>query len=64
MDINIAKIPNVVATCIVLHNYCEMHGDECRPEWMQTDNQRVNEISLNLQQSVCTDTQRKTGSEI
>ena len=37
MDINIANIPNVVATCVALHNYCEMHGDECQPEWVHTE---------------------------
>ena len=36
-DINIANIPNVVATCVALHNYCEMHGDECQPEWVHTE---------------------------
>ena len=38
MDIAIANVPNVVAACVVLHNYCEMHGDECQPEWIYTDN--------------------------
>ena len=37
MDMNIANIPNVVATCVALHNYCEMHGDECQPEWVHTE---------------------------
>ena len=58
MDIAIANVPNVVATCVVLHNYCEMHGDECQPAWIYRDS----EISLiqhqhqNTSTSACRDT--------
>ena len=34
MDTSIANVPNVVATCVVLHNFCELHGDYCQPDWV------------------------------
>jgi hypothetical protein len=64
MDVNIANIPNVVATCVALHNYCEMHGDECQPEWIYRDSQRDNEISSFQQQTTSTYIYRGTGSAI
>ena len=27
-------IINVVASCVVLHNFCELHGDPCDPQWV------------------------------
>lgn len=36
MDVNIANVPNIVAACVVLHNFCELHGDYCHPEWLST----------------------------
>lgn len=37
MDIKVANVPTVVATCVALHNFCEMHGDQCQPEWIYQD---------------------------
>ena len=25
---------NVVASCVVLHNICELQGDVCQPDWI------------------------------
>ena len=27
IDVSVEDVPNVIATCCVLHNICEMHGD-------------------------------------
>ena len=27
LDVSVEDVPNVIATCCVLHNICEMHGD-------------------------------------
>lgn len=34
IDANVYNVPNIVATCVVLHNICELHGDSCEDEWM------------------------------
>lgn len=41
MDFELKNVSAVVATCVVLHNMCEMYGDSCRDEW-------VNESSSNV----------------
>lgn len=28
MDINIAQLPTVIYACFILHNYCELNGEE------------------------------------
>ena len=33
MDFQIKNIPNVVATCVILHNIYEMYGDHFQSEW-------------------------------
>ena len=34
-DMSIGNVPNVVAACCVLHNICEIRGDEFNGEWLQ-----------------------------
>ena len=34
VDSHLCNVPNVVASCIVLHNFCEILGDNCLPEWV------------------------------
>ena len=29
IDTKIHNVHNLVAACVVLYNYCELHGDEC-----------------------------------
>ena len=36
------KCPNVVATCVVLHNVCEQYGDVYLEEWTEIDSNRDN----------------------
>lgn len=33
MDFKLENIPEVVATCLVLHNVCKTFGDNIREEW-------------------------------
>ena len=33
MDFKLENVPAVVATCVVLHNMCEMYGDNFCDEW-------------------------------
>lgn len=37
LDIHISNVPNVVASCITLHNICEKYGDYCHPDWITQD---------------------------
>ena len=34
IDSNLANVPNMIGSCIVLHNICETCGDQCSEEWM------------------------------
>ena len=34
---NIDNIINVVASCIVAHNICEIYGDSCDNDWVNHD---------------------------
>ena len=34
IDTSVYNVPNIVSTCVVLHNICELHGDSCEDEWM------------------------------
>ena len=31
---HICNVPNVVLACCILHNICEIHGDEFNEEWL------------------------------
>ena len=33
MDFMLENVPNIVATCVILHNICEMFGDHFQSEW-------------------------------
>ena len=34
LDMKVDNATNVVASCVVLHNICELYGDNCRDEWV------------------------------
>ena len=34
MDCHLSNVPNIVASCVVLHNMCKMFGDHCDNEWI------------------------------
>ena len=37
MDCHLTNVPNVVASCVALHNMCEMFGDHCDNEWIHPE---------------------------
>ena len=34
MDTHVCNVPNIVASCVVLHNLCESYGDYCHQDWI------------------------------
>ena len=36
LDHQLDHVTNVIAACVVLHNICELLGDECQEEWIDT----------------------------
>ena len=34
IDSNLSKVPNMVSSCVVLHNICEQYGDNCSQDWV------------------------------
>ena len=41
MDYHTENVPDVVAACVVLHNVCEMFGDECQSEWINQPSEEL-----------------------
>ena len=37
MDCHLTNVPNVVASCVALHNMCKMFGDHCDNEWIHPE---------------------------
>ena len=35
-DMDIAHVPQVIATCCILHNICEIHGDTFVDTWLDS----------------------------
>ena len=33
LDFKLENVPYIVSACMVLHNMCEMYGDNCLTEW-------------------------------
>ena len=52
MDFKLENIPTIVATCVVLHNMCEMFGDSFCDEW-SSDNLSQSPYSSSSQSSTC-----------
>ena len=49
LDVDISNVPEVVAACCVLHNVCEVHGEEFCEEWLQgTENARSESASATI----------------
>ena len=36
LDYQLDHDRNIIAACVVLHNICELMGDECQEEWIDT----------------------------
>ena len=55
------NVPNVVSTCIILHNICEMFGDHFQSEWeLHEQQQQQSETPTDLPQA----SQNQTASGI
>ena len=50
MDFMLENVPNIVATCVILHNICEMFGDHFQSEWELHEEQQ-SETSTDLPQA-------------
>ena len=37
LDFKLSNVPKVVASCVILHNICELYGDMCLDEWLESD---------------------------
>ena len=37
LNFKLKIVPHVVSSCVVLHNMCEMFGDNCPTEWTLVD---------------------------
>ena len=35
LDVDINRVPELVASCFVLHNICEVHGDSFNNDWLE-----------------------------
>ena len=45
IDCDLSNVPNIVATCVVLHNVCEKYGDNCLEERRQHDEYQQHPIT-------------------
>ena len=34
LDVDVCDVPELVIACCILHNLCEIHGDEFSEEWL------------------------------
>ena len=37
MDYHVDNVPDIIATCVTLHNLCEVLGDNCQSDWFTND---------------------------
>ena len=35
IDMHVTDVPNVVLACYILHNVCEIRGDEFNEQWLE-----------------------------
>ena len=58
----VEHIINVVASYIVLHNFCELNGDTCDPEWVHHESTPSNTAASGT--NTCTTTRNRTAKKI
>jgi hypothetical protein len=39
LDVDVSDVPELVTACCVLHNICEVHGEEFSEEWLGVESQ-------------------------
>ena len=57
LDISINQVPELVASCCVLHNICEIHGDSFNDDWLHDvqGNNNNNNLSSRNTHMICSD---------
>ena len=58
MDNNLSNVSNVVAACVVLHNFCDMQGDGYLAEWGLQEGSTFSTAAASTQSSNSTDARR------
>ena len=48
LDVDVSDVPEVVTTCCVLHNICEVHGEEFSEEWLEGVESQASECSSGM----------------
>ena len=63
MDTHVCNVPNIVASCVVLHNVCELYGDHCSDDWV-VNVETTRSASRNTSTSSTSSTSSSTASSI
>ena len=45
-DANVLRMPAVVTVCAIVHNICEVHGDEFNQEWFTNADDIVHNVDV------------------
>jgi hypothetical protein len=46
LDVDISDVPELVTACCVLHNICEVHGEQFSEEWLEGVESQVNSSGI------------------
>lgn len=45
IDSKLDNVPCIIASCIVLHNLCEMYSDHCSEDWITEEDNETGGVS-------------------
>ena len=48
---NVSRIPTMVTVCAILHNICEVHGDEFDQEWLTNADDIIHSVDIEREDS-------------
>ena len=51
IDANLSNVPNMVSSCVVLHNVCEKYGDNCSQDWVVDMDQQTAAVASSMSNS-------------
>ena len=54
LDSQLANVHNIVGSCVILHNICELYGDYCSEEWMVHEERSPASGGMSLTHSITT----------